>query len=335
MSSQTRFDFDRGERRAALDRFGAVYTPAKGSKTSRAACVAVLRCIESHLGRNEAGALADEWRLTFEGIASETGLSERSVRYAVYQLERDQVLYLTENRLTGWRSHSYRIIWGNVEAAAEEGEAKQKAFEVPAVKPQPITRGDRERGAKTKIAQPLPLAQKPLPLGMATVATRNGNHCHSIEQKKKLNQIPPPPPSPSKPPASHNANHWREVEEALRKLGIGQARTACQQARERGASPDDIQAAILHWQRSRGFWSLGGLAYRVANGIWPPANKAAEAKSKQAADLRERLRRKGTEKGYAAEYVDFVVGMELRRLGLGEWLEVQEVEALKARMVSA
>ena len=297
--------------------------------------MAVLRCIESHLGRNESGALADEWRLTFQGIASETGLSDRGVRYAVYQLERDQVLYLTENRLTGWRSHSYRIIWGNVEAAAEEGEAKLKAPEVDAVKPQPITRTDRERGVKTKKLQPLPLAPKPLPLGMATVATRNGNHCHSIEQKKKLNQIPPPPPTPSTSQASHYGNGWQEVEGALRKLGIGQARTACQQARERGASPDDIVAAMEQYQRSRGFWSEGGLAYRVANGIWPPANKAAETKSKQASELRERLRRKGCEQGYETRYVDFVVGMELRRLGLGEWLQDQEVEALKARNVSA
>lgn len=327
MSKQPRFDFDRNERRAALDNLAAVYTPPKGSNTSRAACIRVLRCIESHLGRDDRGALADEWRLTFETIASETGMSDRSVRYAVYQLERDHLIYLTEHRLTGWRSHSYRIIWGNVEAAAE---VKEEIVKEPE-KPKTVERGDRERGVKSSTSAPLPLAPAPLPLGMAAVATRSGNPCHSSIQKQELNQIPPPPPTPCEPV---HPNGWKEVEEALRKLGLGTAKDACRNARERGATPDDIRAVIAEWNASKGFWSLGGLAWRVANGIWPPPNKIAQSKATKAAELRERLRRKGHDFGYTIEHINFVIGMELRREGLGEWMESEEADAVAKRKIA-
>jgi hypothetical protein len=323
MTNQPRFDFDRNERRAALDRFAEVYKPPKGSCTSKAACVMVLRCIESHLGRSDRGALADEWRLTWDQIAAETGISSRSVRYAVAQLEREQVLYVTEHRATGWRRHSFRIIWGNVEAAAEV-----VAVAAEPEKPTTVQRGDRERGVGSAKPAPLPLAPKPLPLGLATIATRTGNHCHSIEQKQEQKQKPPPPPTPSPTECESNRHPWREVEEALRNLGIGQSKTACRDARERGASPEDIQAAIDQWRRSTGFWTLGGLAYRIATGVWPPPNRAAEAKMSQAVELRARLLEKGGELGHSMEYCRFVIGMELRRLGLADYVTPQEAEAI-------
>ena len=329
MSNQTRFDFDRNERRATLDRLASVYNPPKGSKTSRAACIRVLRCIESHLGRDDRGALADEWRLTVETITNETGMSDRTVRYAIFQLERDHLLYLTENRLTGWRSHSYRIIWGNVEAASEVVQEQPKQQEPPKT----VERGDRERGSRSTKA-PLQLASSPLQLGVATVATRICNGCNSSIQKKKLNQIPPPPPTPKDEPAVNHPDGWKEVEEALRKLGIGTAKAACRDARQRGATPNDIRAVIDEWNASKGFWSLGGLAWRVSNGVWPPPNKIAQSKASQAAELRERLTRKGRELGHAVEYVHFVIGMELRRVGLGEWMESEEAEALQKRKVT-
>jgi hypothetical protein len=333
MNNQPKFDFDRNERRALLDRFSSAYTPPKGSQTSRASCVRVLRCIESHLGRNDRGALHDEWRLTWEQLAAETGMSERSVRYAVAQLERDHLIYITEYRGTGWRSHSYRVIWGNVEAAGIVEEQKQEPE-----KPKTIVRGDRVRGVSSGSKSPLPLASaplpldpKPLPLGMATVATRSGNGCHSYIQNKEPNKKPPPPPTPSNPESVSPPTAWREVEEVLRTLGIGQAREATRNARERGASPDDIRAAIDEWRRSPGFWAIGGLAYRIANGVWPKPNPIAEAKHRQANELRLRLLEKGGAQGYSIDHCRFVVAMELRRLGLAEFITPQEAEAVERK----
>lgn len=334
MDSHPRFDFDRNERRAALDRLAGAYSPPKGSQTSRAACVRVLRCIESHLGRDERGALADEWRLTVETIATETGMSDRTVRYAIFQLERDHLIYLTEYRVTGWRSHSYRIIWGNIEAA---GEVKE---EQKAETPKTVERGDRQRGVKAAKQAPLQVASiplqldpKPLQLGVATVATRSGNHCNSSIQNKKHNQIPPPPPKLSDEPIAKEPD-WKEVEEALRKLGIGQARNVCRDARERGATPDDIRAAIEQWRTSTGFWNLGGLAYRVSNGTWPPPNRVAQVNAKRAVELRERLTTTGAQKGYSLDHIRFVTAMELRRLGLAEWITPQEAEQVSKREVA-
>jgi hypothetical protein len=121
--------------------------------------------------------------------------------------------------------------------------SKRKSLE----KPKTIVRGDRVRGVSSGFKSPLPLASaplpldpKPLPLGMATVATRSGNGCHSYIQNKEPNKKPPPPPNPSNPESVSPPTAWREVEEVLRTLGIGQAREATRNARERGASPDDI-----------------------------------------------------------------------------------------------
>jgi len=229
MNKQPKFDFDRNERRAAIDRLAEVYRPPKGSCTSLAACIRVLRCIESHLGRQENGALADEWRLTVETIAAETGMSDRTIRYAIFQLEREQFLYIVENRKTGWRSHVYRIIWGNIEAASEIKTTEPAKEE----KPTTVERGDRKRGVATTQKAPLQLAPKPLQLGSATVATRSSNHCNSSIQNKELNKKPPPPPTPSNPQSVSPPTAWREVEEVLRTLGIGQAREATRNARER------------------------------------------------------------------------------------------------------
>jgi len=334
MNKQPKFDFDRNERRAAIDRLAEVYRPPKGSCTSLAACIRVLRCIESHLGRQENGALADEWRLTVETIAAETGMSDRTIRYAIFQLEREQFLYIVENRKTGWRSHVYRIIWGNIEAASEIKTTEPAKEE----KPTTVERGDRKRGVATTqkaplqlAPKPLQLAPKPLQLGSATVATRSSNHCNSSIQNKELNKKPPPPPTPSNPQSASPPNPWREVEEVLRTLGIGQAREATRNARERGASPDDIRAAIDEWRRSPGFWAIGGLAYRIANGVWPKPNPIAEAKHRQANELRLRLLEKGGAQGYSIDHCRFVVAMELRRLGLAEFITPQEAEAVERK----
>lgn len=105
--TQKALDFSvRGHRLAVLDRLQL----PEASGTSRAAMLAVLRNLESHIR------VQDECRVKAERISQEINASVPTVRRALRGL-RD--LYLVDVQRTG-RSSAYRIIWSNVEALLEE-----------------------------------------------------------------------------------------------------------------------------------------------------------------------------------------------------------------------
>ncbi len=82
----------------------------------------------------------------------------------------------------------------------------------------------------------------------------------------------PPASEPSRDPSDYKFEplpaEWSEVVEVVRDCGVGDAATACEKARGRGATPTEVRLACKHFSEHPGAWNPG-LLYKILCGFQP------------------------------------------------------------------
>lgn len=275
--TQQTIDFGtRGQRLRLLDR---IKLPDDIPRTSPAAMLSVLRCLDSH-ARDKGSC-----RVTAGRMAEETGYSRRSVDRALIALE---AMYLISRKRTGGSS-IYEICWGNLQEL------------LPAEDGLPMDASSGPKRPENRPAESRHDVQSEwtsCPVRVDMVSTPSGHGVHSTETYLETPLETPPPP-PWRPDPTGREPTWRDAEAAVAACGVGRSREAIDQARSAGVGAAYVLACVAIFREALAaqLWRPGALHDRLCqasphvppNEGWPP-QRPATPREERALGLLEAIR---------------------------------------------